>query len=313
MIGGSMFTQTDLFQPLRLSSAASVAESPALPPVSPRTVDWWRKSLNVLIERLGDDRPVEDITRLDMEHWHQSLLGRMSPVTANNYLRAARIVFNRLENLGYLAGNPAALIPPAPQPPNRPQAIRRETYCAMYAVADVRARAVLALLWGTGARIGELPTITLKGLELWEEEGRPRLAAFVVGKHHRRLSIDHAGRYLYASDEEAAAVGQWLAVRPYSRNDALFTDRTGDKPIPIPTLHSILRKMSLAAELPPNVVCNAHAFRHAFAYRKRREGYPLEWISEWLGHSDPAFTAKMYGDKSEPEIRRRYFEPPPRR
>jgi len=111
----------------------------------------------------------------------------------------------------------------------------------------------------------------------------------------------------------APAGARWLTARPYSRNDALFTDRTGDKPIPIPTLHSILRKMSLAAELPPNVVCNAHAFRHAFAYRKRREGYPLEWISEWLGHSDPAFTAKMYGDKSEPEIRRRYFEPPPRR
>ncbi len=110
----------------------------------------------------------------------------------------------------------------------------------------------------------------------------------MVGKHHRRLSIDHAGRYLYAEGLEATAVADWLTARPYSRNDALFTDRTGDKPIPIPTLHSILRKMSLAAELPPNVVCNAHAFRHAFAYRKRREGYPLEWISEWLGHSDPA-------------------------
>lgn len=310
-----MQTIVELFRPLRLSSAASAAGTvaPGLPPISPRTFDWWRKSLAVLIAWLGRDCPAEDVARPDVERWHQSLLARMSPVTANNYLRAVKLVFNRLVKLGYLAENPAALIPPAPQPPNRPQAVKPEIYQRLLRVAPVRDRAILSLLWATGARIGELPTITLRGLEFWTEEEETRLAAFVVGKYHRRLSIDHAGRYLYAAGAEALAVREWLAARPYGRNDALFPTRDGDGPMPVATIHSILRKLRIAAELPPDTICNAHAFRHAFAYRKRREGYPLEWISEWLGHSDPAFTARMYGDKSEPEIRRRYFEPPPRR
>lgn len=310
-----METIVDLFRPLPLSAAALTAATvtAATPPISPRTFDWWRKSLAVFAAYLGHDCPAESVARLDVERWHQSLLARMSPVTANNYLRAVKLVFNRLIKLGYLAENPAALIPPAPQPPNRPQAVKPGTYQRLLHVAGVRDRAILSLLWATGARIGELPTITLKGLEFWTEEGETRLAAFVIGKHHRRLSIDRAGRYLYAAGAEALAVRTWVAARPYCRGDALFPTRDGDRAMPVTTIHSILRKLRIAADLPPDEVCHAHAFRHAFAYRKRREGYPLEWISEWLGHSDPAFTARMYGDKSEPEIRRRYFEPPPRR
>ena len=307
-----MEIETVLFSPLRLSDAAPAILAPSLPPVSPQTVRWWRDALTVFIRWLGRDVAVMDVSRHDVERWHAHLLGRMSPVTANNYLRAVRTIYARLLRLGYVDDNPAAL-PPAPQPPGRPQAIKPETYRALWDVAGVRERAVLGILWATGARIGELPTITLTGLQLWNEKGSLCLAAFVVGKHHRRLSPDKAGRYLYADGAEAAAVRDWTAARPPGRGDALFPSRDGDGAAPVPTLHSILRKLRHDAGLPPGVVANAHSFRHAFAYRKRREGYPLEWISEWLGHSDPAFTAKMYGDKSEPEIRRRFFEPPPAR
>ena len=304
-------TVDTLFRSLSLADAPAAALSGG-PPVSPRTFNWWRAALADLGRFITAAPPVEEIAAHDVAQWHAHLLRRASPVTANNNLRAVRGVFARLVRAGYLADNPAAGVPFAPQPPSRPQAVTEATYRRLMAAAGVRDAAVLALLWATGARIGELPTITLSGLELWEEEGE-RLAAFVVGKYHRRLSIDHAGRYLYAAEAEAQAVRRWLHERPVVATDALFPDRTGTKPVPVPTLHSVLRLLRKRANLPAETVANAHAFRHAFAYRKRREGYPLEWISEWLGHSDPAFTARMYGDKSEPEVRRRFFAPPPGR
>lgn len=304
-------TVDTLFRSLSLADAPAAALAGG-PPVSPRTFNWWRAALADLARFTGG-APVEEIADHDIARWHFALLGRVSAVSANNNLRAVRGVFARLGRAGYLADNPAARVPYAPQPPSRPRAVEEATYRRLLEVAGVRDAALLALLWATGARIGELPTITLSGLQLWEENGANRLAAFVVGKYHRRLSIDHAGRYLYAAEAETAAVKTWLAERPATVTDALFPDRTGTKPVPVPTLHSAFRLLRERANLPPGTVANAHAFRHAFAYRRRREGYPLEWISEWLGHSDPAFTAAMYGDKSEPEVRRRFFAPPPGR
>ena len=302
-----------LFRPLELIDAMTSAANHG-PPVSPQTLKWWRDALADLDRALGNGVAIDDVGRHDIERWHLALLRRVSPVTANNNLRAVKGVMARLVKAGYLADNPAACVPFAPQPPNRPQAITETTYKALLSAADSpRNAALVALLWATGCRIGELTTITLGKMELWEDDGCDCLAAFVVGKHHRRLSIDHAGRYLYADGEEVQVVRQWLDVRPRSPHPALFPDRTGNAPAPVITLQSALRLLRQRAALPPETIANAHAFRHAFAYRKRREGYPLEWISEWLGHSDPAFTAKMYGDKSEPEVRRRFFAPPPGR
>lgn len=301
-----------LFCPLLLEAAAAYAVM-AGPPISPRTLQWWHAALLDLDRALGSGRAVDNIGHHEIEDWHAHLLRRVSPVTANNNLRAVRGVFARLVRAGYLADNPAALVSYAPQPPHRPQAVTEATYRALLAVANPRDAALVALLWATGCRVGELTTMELKGLELWQEAGCGRLAAFVVGKHHRRLSIDHAGRYVYAEGETVELARRWLMERPAATTDALFPDRTGTRPAPVATLHSAFRLLRQRAVLPAAVVANPHAFRHAFAYRKRREGYPLEWISEWLGHSDPAFTAKMYGDKSEPEVRRRFFAPPPGR
>lgn len=304
---------TTLFRPLALADAAPVAAA-AGPPISPRTLKWWHAALADLARFLGHAYAVDELDPNEVERWHASLLTRVSPVTANNNLRAVRGVLARLVRAGYLADNAAGKVAYAPQRPNRPQAVSEATYAALLAAADsARNAALLGLLWATGCRVGELTTITLTGLELWRESEGDRLAAFVIGKHHRRLSIDHAGRYVYAAGVEVELVRRWLEARPPVTAAALFPDRTGTRPAPVITLQSALAKLRRLAGLPPGTVANAHAFRHAFAYRKRREGYPLEWISEWLGHADPAFTAKMYGDKSEPEIRRRFFAPPPGR
>jgi integrase len=276
--------------------------------VSPRTVRWLEQSLEYLLRFANCE--VGDISAEVVALWHRALLEYVSPTTANNYLRGVRVVMARLVNRDLLDDNPAAVVPYHPQPPHRPEAVTVETYHALLAVAGLRDAAIVSLLWGTGCRIGEIATISTETMDLWQENGEYRFAAAVVGKYHRRHGLGHATRYVYANDQEAEALRAWLVARPATSSPALFTSRDGRQPIPNSTIQSALRALKDRAGV--DSVCNPHAFRHAFAYRKRREGYPLEWISEWLGHSDPAFTAAMYGDKTEREIRNRYFARPPR-
>lgn len=276
--------------------------------VSPRTVRWLEQSLEYLLRFANCE--VGDVSAEVVALWHWALLEYVSPTTANNYLRGVRVVMARLVKRELLDDNPAAIVPYHPQPPHRPEAVSVETYHALLAVAGVRDAALVSLLWGTGCRISEIATMSIETMDIWQESGEWRFAAAVVGKYHRRLSIGHATRYVYADGREADTLRSWLAVRPSSSSPALFTSRDGARPMPNSTVQSVLR--SLRDKAGVTAVCNPHAFRHAFAYRKRREGYPLEWISEWLGHSDPAFTAAMYGDKTEREIRNRYFARPPR-
>lgn len=278
--------------------------------VSPQTVKW----LTYSVERLAVFAETADlgaISTATIFNWHTQLLGNVSPTTANNYLRGVRVVYRRLVNQGRLSTDPTAPIPFAPQRPRTPEAVTELTYRKLVSAASTRDRAIIGLLWGTGCRIGEIATMSIDCLETWSKDETPCIAVAVLGKHHRRLSNNRAIRYVYASDSEAQSVIDWLAIRPVATSRAVFTSKDGRAPISSNTIRSALR---LTAQKSGVTAChNAHAFRHAFAYRKRCEGYPLEWISEWLGHSDPAFTARMYGDKTEREIRNRFFDLPPNR
>jgi site-specific recombinase XerD len=305
-----------LFAPLCLTDAAAVAGRNAggIKDVADSTLVWWSEAARNLSRFLADGAPVavDEITPDHILEWRAWQLDcGLSAVTANNRLRALRIVYNRLLKMNLVADNPAAHVLYAPQKPHSPQACKISTYCRLRTVAGVREQAILALLWGTGCRIGELPSMTLDTLEIWQENGRFRLAVVAVGKYQRRRSIEKATRYVYADGREVEDVRRWLEERR-ATGRYLFPDKSGKEATTSNTLHSIFHHLRLAAGIDPRkVVSNPHSFRHAFAYRKRRQGYPIEWISQWLGHSDPMFTAKMYGDKSEPEIRRRFFEPPP--
>lgn len=278
--------------------------------VAPTTLRWLSQAWLALVRFGGEDAPAAITPRL-IQEWHCQIQREASPTTANNNLRAVSIIFRRLVSKGVVEDNPASGIPPAPQLPRRPEAVSAATYRALCAVAGVRDNAILCILWGTGCRVGEIATMTIDNIDRWTDGGAPRMAVAVIGKYHRRLAIDHATRYVYADGAEARAVNDWLAIRPPTTSTSLFTSRSGDAPMSEHTIRSVLRILGDRAGV---VEChNPHAFRHAFAERKRSEGYPLEWISEWLGHSDPAFTAKMYGDKTEAAIRRRFFDLPPAR
>lgn len=288
--------------------------------ISPRTLQGWLETMRNLSYFLENDQiTITEVTAAMLLDWHEWQQQQVTAVSANNRLRALRVIYNRLIKRGLASDNPASYVPYAPEDPHIPEGVSRATYDAMRESADVRGRAILAILWLTGCRIGEVASIRTDTLETWlhkEDEndpGRWRLMATIKGKYHRRLSVKKATRNIYGEGPEVLDVKQWLKERPFDA-PYLFTNRTGENPISVHALSSIMRDIRIAAGIDPHeTTSNAHAFRHGFVYRKQKEGYPIEWISQWVGHSDPFFTARVYGDRSDREIMRRFFSPPPRR
>ena len=177
-------------------------------------------------------------------------------------------------------------------------------YLAMRAEAGcARDLALIDMLWASGCRLAGLLSMRLPGLELWRGGNEFRAAALVTEKFGRT-------RYVYARSPQADSLRDWLDERPAVAHDAVFLavgDRAHGKPLTAIGVQHVLRRLRQDAAIPAGEPTNAHAFRHAYAIRMLDTGHDLAAVSAWLGHADPAFTARTYVTRREDELRRKWF------
>lgn len=301
-----LFTDTERrFDTLRLSEAAGRAalNSAGIPDVTAATARWFSSSFRRLSRYVGDIY-IDELTPQLLHDWHQSLRLTASAVTANSYLRAVSTVLSRLTRYGYLAANPAAAVPYAKEPMRRPKAIAPETYHALRRAADSeRDLAIIDMLWSTGCRLGGLRSMECEDVELWETDGELRAAVVVTEKFG-------ASRFVYARSPQSDSLRAWLAVRPRVDHGRIFVSLSLQSygcPLSDDGIQGILWRLRQRAAIPKNVPANAHAFRHAFAIRMLDEGHDISAVSAFMGHADPAFTAKVYVIRREDELRRKWF------
>lgn len=250
-----------------------------------------------------------EITAVSPQHIRQFITnaqGRnLSPVTVNSYLRAIKTYYGLLTKHGIIGHNPAQHIPFTQEPPRRHRAISKSNYRAMINAADnARDKAIIATLWATGARLSGLISMdaSTDKLDHWHSKnGRSCYAMLVTEKFGK-------SRWVYMKGKPARYMDDWLRERPLTICPALFlTNRAPHRLTTIGAQH-VLRKARITANIPPGQNTNAHAFRHAFAIRMLNKGYDLAVVSQWLGHSSPEFTAKVYAVRSERELRNIYFK-----
>lgn len=295
------------FDSPRLSACVPVAITNAgnLVDVEPPTERWLSCAVNRLIASCGDIR-VDALTAQMIYDWHSMTAETLTVVTANDYLRAVSIVLNRLVDRGVIAQNVARYVKPLHEPPRSPKAIKESTYRKLRAAADVRMVAMLDLLWSSGCRIGGLLSIRVRDVELWQCGDEWRLAALVSEKSKTGAQRGKRQRHIYAKGGAVLSVKKWIAVKPPS--PWLFCSNRDGGQLSYNAAIIALRKLRNAAGLEPGEVATYHAFRHAFAIRMLDEGKDLALVSQWLGHSDPAFTAKVYAVRDEPQLRSRFFD-----
>jgi integrase/recombinase XerC len=150
--------------------------------------------------------------------------------------------------------------------------------CSNRAPTGIRNRALIAIAWRSGLRIGEVLALLPKDIDL---DTGTIVVQHGKGDKRRVVGLD-AGT--------AALLARWLELRrkrgANSRAPVFCTLDGGQ--IDSSYVRHLLPRLARRAGIEKRV--HAHALRHSHAIELEREGAPLSTIRDLLGHSSAAVT-----------------------
>lgn len=276
------------------------AQPVAPPGADPALIDRF---LEMLAAEAGAATNTLAAYRSDLALASQVLEGRLSTATADDLARlgtawlalskasvarkaaALRRFFAFLAEEGHRADDPGAALP-------RPGAARRLPKVLDHAAVerlfdaiaariarmpadprDLRALALIELLYGSGLRATELVSLPRRAIA----PDRPYLILRGKGGKERLVPL---------SDRACAAVVAWRAHVPV---DSAWLFPSGKTHLSRIRLYQILKGLAAEAGIPPERV-SPHVLRHAFATHLLAGGADLRALQVMLGHADIATT-----------------------
>ena len=138
---------------------------------------------------------------------------------------------------------------------------------------DLRLRALVELLYGSGLRATELVSLDVRAIVV------TRPYTILKGKGGRE-------RLVPVSDRARAAVEAWRGVRT---GDSGWLFPSGKAHLTRVRLFQLLRMLATDAGIPPERI-SPHVLRHAFATHLLEGGADLRALQTMLGHADIATT-----------------------
>lgn len=162
-------------------------------------------------------------------------------------------------------------------------------YQDAHSTRGLRNWALLAFLYGSGARIGEVLALTFG--DILYTDGLP-VGIRVIGKGDKERTVP-------LSPTAQRALVQWLKIRRLEGHPTslyIWSDLTGQRrgqPFSVRTVQAMMASVAKRAGLDPKKV-SPHKMRHSFATALVEQGRSLHEIGVILGHENPATTA-VYG------------------
>lgn len=147
----------------------------------------------------------------------------------------------------------------------------------------IRNRAIINMLWDTGARNGEIMSLNVEQINTKEKK------AIILTEKSQGLK---PVRQLMWTEETNDNLIKWLAKRkhlekrfPFEEPNALFISVVSHqigKRFSIRGVGEMLRRYSNRAQIP---YTNAHSYRHHFGHELAKKGANNSIISNLMGHS----------------------------
>ena len=255
---------------------------------SPNTIRAYGEDLQQFTEHLrhelGREPRPEDADPLAIRSFlaelHRRRLARSSSARK---LAGLRTFFRYLCREGRLETNPARVLATPRQDKRIPAVLDESEVEALLelpgdALAAVRGRAILELLYATGMRCAELVSLDVGEVDLAARMVR------VVGKGRKE-------RVVLFGQRAQEAVAEWIdrrrGVRP--RTDALFLNARGGRLTDRSVRALVARRVSQTALARR---CSPHTLRHSFATHLLTRGADLRAIQELLGHASLSTTQR---------------------
>lgn len=167
---------------------------------------------------------------------------------------------------------------------------RSEVRALLHAVRENRFKAVLALIYHCGLRVGE--AVRLRPRDIDRERGVLRVIDGKGGRN-REVPIAHGmierlGHYWLFHRNQAwlfPGVGRAWRERSKTLRAAMAS---ADKPMSVSSVQATLRIVVAAAGIKKAATC--HSLRHSFATHLLESGVSIRQVSEYLGHASVAST-----------------------
>ena len=257
--------------------------------VAKNTIAAYRRDLRRYLEFL-DARgieTIEQITELAVQDFAEQLtsVGGLSATSVARVLAGVRGLHKYwlLENL--TNGDVAASVKPPKAPRRLPKAITVEQVEALLNAVSgddpiaVRDRAILELLYATGARITEIVSLDLDDLV------DPTLLR-VLGKGSKERLVP-VGRYAQTALDAYLVRTRLLLAANGRGTAALFLNQRGGR-LSRQSAWQIIHDAAETAKLPGEI--SPHTLRHSFATHLLEGGADVRVVQELLGHSSVATT-----------------------
>ncbi len=211
---------------------------------------------------------------------------------------------------GRAATDPAAGVRPPASARRLPKAVSTDDVARLLAAASlgdtpaaVRDRALLELLYGTGARISEAVGLDVDDVDLDREAAAVRL--FGKGRKERVVPM---GRYAVEALEAYLVRARPPLARTGRGTPALFLNARGER-MSRQSAWAALRTAAARAGLEAHV--SPHTLRHSFATHLLAGGADVRVVQELLGHASVT-TTQLYTLVTAQTLREVYAATHPR-
>jgi len=277
---------------------------------SPATIESYRRDLESLTAFLKDHMvTLAKTTEGDLESYYQALRkSDYARSSVNRSMSSARGWFSFLVNERLLKVDPSSRLQSGKRARSLPKPLSEDVVGSLLDSVDgtlpndLRDRAILEFLYGTGVRVSELIGVRIRDVDFDE------CLVTVTGKGSKQRLVP-LGRSLQR------------ALQRYLRGDArgrLLTDQSKDfvflnsrgGPLTRQGIDLIIHKRALATGINPNSI-SAHVFRHSCATHMLAHGADIRVVQELLGHASIA-TTQVYTGVSISTLRDSYQQAHPR-
>lgn len=251
----------------------------------PMTNYQYRLVLGKFVTAIGPGRDVRLATYEDLIDYLARLRERgLRPFTVANHTAVIKAFFHWCVERRYIDTSPAEGIARSipRRDPSQSRAIPPDELQRMIQYAKAtspRNYAILLFFADTGCRVGGLVSLTLANLDL---------------EHHVALLEEKGGQPHRArfGVQTAAALENWLRVRPKVAHDYVFTTSGSGRPLKRQSVASMVTKLARRTDASED--WSPHSIRHAVGHAYAKAGVPVTITQRKLGHSHPSVTAAFY-------------------
>ena len=254
--------------------------------VSANTLSNYRRDVRRYLAWLGDNG-VEDlrsVTRPMVEAYLKDLRSHMAVSSANRALIVARGLHKFAVSEGVVDVDVAVEVTPPSTGQHLPETLSVDEVTALIEATptetpvNVRDRALLEMLYGTGARISEIVSLNVDDVSAAQEvirlRGKGDKERIVPVGSHARQALD---AYLVRA-RPALSKGKTPALFLNTRGRALSRQ----------SAWTVLKTAAQRAQLGKSI--SPHTLRHSFATHLLEGGADVRTVQELLGHSSVTTT-----------------------